>query len=119
MAGRTARCPGLVVISAVGRYTYPTTARLCLVGLTFPQTLYRPYKQLVDMDAKDILGIILKEMPSEKKPRSQKDSHRKPGGVSHEASLFLSSQISFSLAVADIRFCVVIGKNASSTFPTF
>ncbi|KAL5984302.1 hypothetical protein ACLOJK_018406 [Asimina triloba] len=71
------------------------------------------------MDAKDILGIIPKATPPEKKPRSQKDSHRKPDGVSREASLFLSSQISASLAVADIRFCAVTGGKAPSTFPAF
>ncbi|XP_058082934.1 SWR1-complex protein 4 [Magnolia sinica] len=36
------------------------------------------------MDAKDILGIIPKATPQDKKPRSQKDSHRKPDGVSRE-----------------------------------
>ncbi|KAL5983408.1 hypothetical protein ACLOJK_017493 [Asimina triloba] len=67
------------------------------------------------MDAKDILGIIPKATPPEKKPRSQKDSHRKPDGVSREASLFPCSQISgsyiprFLISVASLKVYALTG----------
>ncbi|KAG6704196.1 hypothetical protein I3843_07G118800 [Carya illinoinensis] len=36
------------------------------------------------MDAKDILGLPKNSVPQERKPRPQKDSQRKPGGISRE-----------------------------------
>jgi hypothetical protein len=36
------------------------------------------------MDAKDILGLPKNSLPQEKKPRPQKDSQRKPDGISRE-----------------------------------
>lgn len=36
------------------------------------------------MDAKDILGLPKNSLPQEKKSRPQKDSQRKPDGISRE-----------------------------------